>query len=125
MKIKIEEDLFDVVSRIKEIDDGYFVLFDDVKGMYEIHNINQQDTYCLTYPYNGFDSRAVDIVLYSNINNIDNIVGDIDNNNKYIENNANSKLSDQSRFMLSEIYKYASNSSKSFNNNSAFKNIWR
>ena len=51
MKIRIENDVFDVVKRIKQIDDGYFVVFDLDKEKYELHNKYQNNSYCLTYPY--------------------------------------------------------------------------
>ena len=36
MKIKIESDVFDIVDRIKEIDDGYFIIYDTQKNKFEI-----------------------------------------------------------------------------------------
>ena len=43
MKIEIKEDLFDIVNRLKEIDDGYFVLYDLKKCRYEVHNKKQEN----------------------------------------------------------------------------------
>ena len=52
MLIKIENDLFDIAARLREIDSGYFVLFDTGKKVYQIHNAAQANgTYCLTLPY--------------------------------------------------------------------------
>ncbi|HEY8423462.1 MAG TPA: hypothetical protein VIL23_01715 [Clostridia bacterium] len=63
MKIKIENDLYDIANRLKSIDSGYFVVFDTERKKYEIHNTNNiGNTYCLTVPYDCLDARAVDFV---------------------------------------------------------------
>lgn len=124
MKINIENDVFDIVKRIKEIDKGYFILFDTKKGKFELHNIFQPTTYCLTVPFDTLDNRLIDLIYYSNINNIDIIMEDIDKNNENIEKNNNITMKDQTNFMLREIYDFASNSSKEYKDNS-FSTIWR
>ncbi|MBE5757471.1 MAG: hypothetical protein E7345_00885 [Clostridiales bacterium] len=125
MLIKIDEDLFDICKRIKEIDDGYFVVYNTNKLRYELHYKNQENTYCLTCPYENLDVRFVDLVLFSSINNIDKIIDDIDNNNVDIECNYNKSYKDYAKYHLKEIYKFASNSSKNFSNKTAFKSNWR
>ena len=66
----------------------------------------------------------IDLIYYSNINNIDIIMEDIDKNNENIEKNNNITMKDQTNFMLREIYDFASNSSKEYKDNS-FSTIWR
>ena len=124
MKIKIESDVFEITKRIKEIDDGYFVMFDTKNNRYELHNLYQDNTYCLTYPYADLDSRLIEMILYSNILNIDNIINDIDNNNKEIERNTENQIKSQTEYQVREICDFASNSSKICEVNS-FSNQWR
>lgn len=63
MKIKIENDVFDIAHRLKSIDSGYFVVYDTVRQKYEVHNTgNIGNTYCLTVPYKSLDARVVDLV---------------------------------------------------------------
>ena len=64
-------------------------------------------------------------ILQSNICNIDKIIEEIDRNNNVIEKYVNSWYKDQSEYMFSEIYKYANNSSRKFDENLAFNNVWR
>lgn len=123
MKIKIIEDVFDIVSRIKEIDDGYFIVFDTDKGCYEIHNTKQKNTYCLTI-LKDLDSRALDLVLVTNIEHIDNIIDDIDKNNIKIEENVQKTRKSQADYMVREIYDFCNNSSKKFDDN-VFQTEWR
>ena len=99
MKIEIENDIFDIVKRLKEIDAGYFILYDLNINKFEVHNKNQKYTYCITYPYDDLDSRLLDIVLYSSVENIDNIVRDIDNNNDKIEQKYNNEITNKSKYI--------------------------
>ena len=125
MKIKIESDVFDIVNRIKEIDENYFVLYDDVRKSFEIHNCNQFDSYCFTSKYKSLDSRIIDEINVLNIINIDNIIEEIDNNNANIERNNMDKTKNVSDYMIREIYNYCANSSKELNSNVAFSTKWR
>ena len=124
MKIKIENDVFEITKRIKEIDDGYYIVFDTKKQVYELHNSEQDNSYCLTVPYANLDVRLIDLLLYTNIKNIDNILNDIDNNNNNIENNSLKSIKEQTNYMAKEICDFANNSSKKFESNS-LSNIWR
>ena len=124
MKVKIDNDVFDIAKRIKEIDEGYFILFDLDKNVYELHNKYQSTSFCLTIPYANLDNRVIDLILYSDISNIDNIIIDIDTNNEDIERNNKNTIKNQTDFMLREIYDFSSNSSKKMCNNS-FATIWR
>lgn len=125
MKIKIESDIFDIVDRIKDIDEGYIIVYDDIKNKFEIHNMNQINTYCFTSKYDTIDSRIIKEILELNISNIDTIIDDIDRNNTLIEQNMYNKMKDDSNYIIREIYKYSANSSKEYNEGIAFSTIWR
>lgn len=112
MKILIEEDVFEISKRLKEIDDGYFLVYDTKKSMYEVHNKYQSNTYCLSISGN-LDSNVIDVVLRTNILNIDNILREVDKNNAECVNKQNVSYNDYVDFRLREIYSFANNSSKS------------
>ena len=124
MKIKIENDVFEITKRIKDIDEGYYIVFDTKRHVYELHNYQQINTYCLTIPYSVLDSRVIDLLLYTNISNIDNIIDDIDNNNINIEENISKSMKNQTEYMVKEIYDFSNNSSKIYDINS-FSSFWR
>lgn len=124
MKIKIEEDLFDIVNRLREIDEEYFVVFDEKRDCFEIHNSKQENTYCLTVPFDKLDGRTIDLVKCTSVEYSDNIIDDIDNNNNKIEENNKRKVKSETDFMLREIYGFCNNSSKKFDENS-FQTQWR
>jgi len=78
----------------------------------------------LSIPYENLDSRVIDLLVYSNICNIDKIMLDIDTSNNDIERNSMNNVKNQADFMLREIYSFSSNSSKNLNANS-FVTEWR
>lgn len=125
MKIKIESDVFDISKRIKEIDEGYFIMYNFDNNKYELHCINQPNTYCFSYPYENLDERFINMIYKTNIIYIDNIVEDIDKNNSKIENNINESNKDKSNYMLKEIYDFSNISSKNFDESKAFSSVWR
>ena len=113
------------MKRITEIDDGYYILFNTLNNKYEIHNCNQMNTYCFTSKNTVIDSRIIDEINYSKVSNIDKIIDEIDKNNLIVESNRMQKTKDDSDYMLREIFKYSSNSSKEYCEADAFSTIWR
>lgn len=124
MKIEINNDVYDVVKRIKEIDEDYFVLYNINKGVYELNHKNQENTYCLTIPYDELDSRTIEIVLWSQVSNIDNIMDEIDKYNIANESNTQKLVKSATDYMVREIYEFANNSSKILTLDS-FSTTWR
>ena len=45
MKIKIESDVFNIINRIKEIDDGYFIMYNTNSKKFEVHNEKNLNSY--------------------------------------------------------------------------------
>lgn len=125
MKILVESDVFDIAKRIKEIDDGYFILFDISNNRFELHNKKQSKTYCFLYPYCNLDNRLIKLIYDTNVENIDNIVYCIDKNNAKIEHDNLIKSKDLASYKFHEIYNFANNSSKELNTDVAFTNVWR
>lgn len=125
MKIKIESDVFDIVDRIKEIDDGYFIIYDTQKNKFEIHNKNQPNTYCFISKYDDLCNGVIDEIITSSVYNIDNIIEEIDRNNNKLENDNQNKMNDISNYKLREIYNFYNNSSKQYSSDVAFSTIWR
>lgn len=125
MKIKIESDVFDIAKRVKQINENYYILFDTSKQKFELHSKEQQNSYCFSYPFQNLDNRFLDLVYTTNIEYIDNIVEDIDNNNREIEQREKQKTKSQTDYMLREIYSFANNSSKELDDKKSFSSIWR
>ncbi len=57
---EIYSDCLDIVKRLKEIDKDYFVVYNNKRKTFELHNRAQErDTFCLTIPYDTLDERAI------------------------------------------------------------------
>lgn len=123
MKIKIDSDVYDIVERIKEIDEGYFIIYNTDNGCFELHNYNQFNTYCLRIPYDSLDERVISLIYKTLSSNLDNIIKEIDEQNEMLEDNKIKSTRDVSDYKLREVYKFANNSSKDLNG--LFESCWR
>lgn len=54
-------DTYSISKRIKELDSGYFIVFNRKTGKYEVHSTANRgwDTYCFTVPYEKLDARTL------------------------------------------------------------------
>lgn len=58
----ITQDLYGIAGRLKEIDRGYFAVYNPRKSRYEIHHKGQKNTFCLAVPYDILDERTLRLV---------------------------------------------------------------
>ena len=83
---EIESDCLDIVKRLRAIDKDYFVLFDLDSHKFELHNHAQgKGTYCLTFPFDALDERAVNFALKTRVQNSDALFEELEAENKALE----------------------------------------
>ncbi len=86
MKIKILFDVYNISKRVKSIDRSYYVVYDTSKKHFEIHSSSQLgSSYCLTLPYIQLDERSLKYVRKTKSNNIEEILEQLENDNKQLE----------------------------------------
>lgn len=57
----VENDLYFIASRLKEIDPTYFVVYNVRRGGYEVHSNGQRgNTLCFVVPYPELDARTIE-----------------------------------------------------------------
>ncbi len=84
----IDNDVYFISQRIKEIDKRYFILFNMSKNKYEIHSLGQMGgSYCFTLPYKHLDERAIFYTLKTRCENVEKIIKEIDQENIKLEKN--------------------------------------
>ena len=83
--IKINDNLYDVVNRIKQIDSKYFVLFNIEKKKFEVHYQRAKNTYELTLPFDELDARAVYYVQKTKIENQQRLYAEMKAQNQKLE----------------------------------------
>lgn len=83
MKKNILFDVYNISKRIKNIERNYYIVFNTSSKKFEVHNSSQiGSSYCLTLPYDKLDERALKYVRSTNCTNIDEILEQIENDNK-------------------------------------------
>lgn len=83
---EIESDCLDITKRIKEVDEDYFVVFNLDKNKFELHNRSQSgNSYCLTFPFETLDERAVTLVLKTRVQNCGTLFEEIKKENEKME----------------------------------------
>lgn len=65
----IENDIYDISNRIREIEDGYFIVYNRAGNVFEVHSTLNKglDTYCFRVPYKELDYRTLQLCRETNI----------------------------------------------------------
>ncbi len=93
MKVRIKEDLFDISSRLKDVEREYFVLYDTKKKVYEIHNTMQKgNSFCFLVG-RRLDYYAIQKAHKTSIKWLKSTLKNIDNHNNRLEERANKEIS--------------------------------
>ena len=81
------DDTLGIATRLRMIDDGYFILFNTMSGKFEVHNTYNGDknTYCFTVPFNALDARTIDHCQKTRIENSDKLIKQMEEDNKKID----------------------------------------
>ncbi len=84
-KTPVVTNVFWIPERLREIDDGYFVLRNHQTKKFEIHHRGQpHNTYCLTVPYDELDERTLHLVRKTRICNAEKLLAEMEEQNKKI-----------------------------------------
>ena len=121
-KIRIMQDAFKICERIKKIDKNYYVVFDTIKKVFEIHNSKQFcNTYCISVG-KTLDMRAIKKLQSSSVSNMDKILSEIEKHNESLEKESKRKVSDMVTWRAGEIYNYAMRKGDNFDD--AYTTNW-
>ena len=84
--IDIENDVFDITRRLKEIDASYFVKYNLTANRFEVHSSEQaKGSYCFSVPYGQLDERTLDYAQKTRFENFDKIINEIEKDNLLLE----------------------------------------
>lgn len=87
--IPIVNDVFDVASRLCEIDAGYVVYYNKLQGRYEVHNNRQKgDSLALVLPFDCLDARTIELVYKTRVENAQRLFAEMERDNQLAEKNA-------------------------------------
>ncbi len=93
MLIEIKNDPYFISQRLKDVDQSYYLVFNCIKGKYEVHSTSQVGcSYCLTSPYDGLDVRLLDLARTTRRENLKELLTKIDEENAKLEAKNTKKL---------------------------------
>lgn len=101
MKRLITQDIYDIVKQIKQIDKNYFVMYDECKKKYELHDNRNTPTFSITL-FDKLDKRSIKKVYDSQSKNAIEIFKSIDATNDNIEKYATQLTIDKAKCNIKE-----------------------
>ncbi|MEG1751455.1 MAG: hypothetical protein RR140_03635 [Clostridia bacterium] len=100
--MQVNTDTLFICERLKQIDSSYFVIFKN--GKYQLHSSEQLfNSYCLTFPFNELDERAVDFAMETRFNRARQLVEKLDKENELLEKKNQTEKLNQIREQIKEI----------------------
>lgn len=85
MKIKITNDVFDIANRLQQINSDFAVYFDTDRQKFLLM---RKDVLELIFPFEELDERAIAHTKYTSVRNIEQIIYDLEKENKEIGKNS-------------------------------------
>lgn len=82
MLINIKNDLYDISSRIKEIEENYSIKYDTEKEKYLLF---RNGKYQLAFPFKHLDARALDYAWETRLENLDYMLKKVDRHNAELQ----------------------------------------
>lgn len=90
---EVESDCLFIVQRLREIDESYFVMFNLDTKKFELHSHAQKKkTYCLTFPFETLDERALVLARKTRVENSDKIFEEMERQNKLLQEKAQRQI---------------------------------
>jgi hypothetical protein len=100
-----------IPERLREIDIGYFVVFNHKNSSFEIHHKDclPNDSFQLWIPFKELDQRTIDRVLETRIENSKALFDLMEKQNAKLEEDAQKKSDEVTHEISKEIFKYCHN----------------
>ncbi|MDE6275283.1 MAG: hypothetical protein K2M75_01955 [Clostridia bacterium] len=105
--IEIKDDLFDISSRIKSIDENYKIYFNGGTCRYELHNSSKSPSFQAVFPYAALDKRALDFARETAVENKERILAEIDAHNARLEQQRQDELIQKAMGSIEPMLKFA------------------
>lgn len=103
-QILLENDPYYIASRIKQVDENYFIVYNKRRQCFELHNSNQLfSTYALTIPYSQLDERTIFLARRTRRENAEKLIKEMDENNERLERKRMQRSLEQIKEVTNEI----------------------
>ena len=103
-QILLENDPYYISSRIKEVDESYFIVYSKKRNVFELHSSCQLfSTYALTIPYDQLDERTIFLARKTRRENSDELIRKMDEDNARLEKKMRNNALEQITEVKNEI----------------------
>ena len=85
--IEITNDLFDIASRLKSINENYKVYYNAQTDKFEVHDTSRPhgNTLAFVVPYAELDARTLTFALFTRVENAKKIFNEVEDHNRKIQ----------------------------------------
>lgn len=90
--VAITNDLFDIASRVRSMNNNYKIFYNRGTTKYELHCQGCVPTLQLVLPYSQLDTRAIDYIAKTRVSNLDKIIEEITTNNEKVEKQISNQI---------------------------------
>ncbi len=120
-KTPVVTNVFLIPERLRELDEGYFVLRNHETQKFEIHHSGQpHNTYCLTVPYGELDERTLHLVQKTRICNAEKLLSEMEEHNRKISDTQNAIPEEATQKLKETVTYLGRHSDKEFLDDGAF-----
>jgi DNA-binding transcriptional regulator GbsR (MarR family) len=100
-----------IPERLKQIEKGYFVVFNHKNGSFEIHHEDglPNDSFQLWIPFKELDQRTIDRVLETRIENAKALMTLMERQNAKLEEDIQKQSDNVTQEIAKDIYRYCNN----------------
>jgi hypothetical protein len=104
--IVIENDLFDIARRLKEIDAGYIVVYNKKRRRFEVRHERTRESFACMLPFDRLDERTVRHVRKTRAENTERLLREIEKNNEKITAEKENRVLDELRKKSESLIRY-------------------
>ena len=123
MKKKINNDVYNISQRIKQVDKDYYIVFETKTNKFEKKKKKQKGgSLCLVLPFDRLDVRTLNLVYKTQVKWFKENIMQIEKNNERLERVAHTNTMDIAKSQLFDIIKYESNTTS--NDHRYFQTEW-
>lgn len=108
MIVRIYHDVFDICDRVKELDEGYYPVYDTERHRYEIRH-SDGDYIAVVVPYDSLDSRILRHLYITRRDNAEKLVRELDDKNRRREEKSEQRVMDEAGYKARHLLSFAKN----------------
>lgn len=101
----IENDLFDIANRIKNIDKDYVIYRNMLSGKFELHNTRYTPSLQVILPYDELDMRTIVYTVNTRVENIKKVAEEMEKENQRLEKENYAKMQNDILEKVENVYR--------------------